>query len=49
MELTNAIKALDAGTVKRFCPYKGDLDWQVECIGARCMKCDKVTGECTRT
>jgi hypothetical protein len=33
----------------KFCPYKGEHEWNIECIGNRCMKYDEVKKICTRS
>jgi hypothetical protein len=48
MESTVNVKTMDEKVIKKFCPYKGEFDWQIECIGARCMKFDVSTSTCTR-
>jgi len=49
MESTENVKVMDVKTTKKFCPYKGEFDWQIECMGPRCMKFDALTSTCTRT
>jgi hypothetical protein len=48
MELTTDVKKIIVSEQKQFCPYKGDMDWQIECIFERCMKYDNKLGICTR-
>jgi hypothetical protein len=46
---TDSAKALEFKEKIKFCPYKGEYDWLIECIGPRCMKYDLEKGTCTRT
>jgi len=48
MDLTENVKTLDVKIVTKFCPYKGEFDWQIECMGERCMKYDTVKMICAR-
>jgi hypothetical protein len=43
------VKVLSKDIKQKFCPYKGEHDWQIECIKERCMKFDEATLKCTRT
>ena len=49
MKDTKNVKTLNSEPLDRYCPYKGELDWQIECLGAKCMKFDVLTSTCTRT
>jgi len=49
MEHLDDIKKIDGGIAVRFCPYRGEMDWHVECIKERCMKFDREKGNCIRT
>ena len=48
MKLTEDVKNLSEETTTKFCPYRGEYDWQIECIEARCMKFDPITKQCGR-
>jgi hypothetical protein len=45
---TDSVKTLKLEEKIKFCPYKGEYDWLVECIGERCMKFDPSVSLCTR-
>jgi hypothetical protein len=49
MELTTDVKKLNAKLKTRFCPYRGEYDWQIECLSERCMKFNAVDGSCGRS
>jgi len=48
MELTTDVKKIELKTERKFCPYRGEMDWQIECIKERCMKYDPIKGLCMR-
>jgi hypothetical protein len=43
------LEELDWKDTVKFCPYKGEYEWLIECTKSRCMKYDSVKNECTRT
>ena len=49
MKHTNDIQTEDPKTTTRYCPYRGSLDWQIACIGIRCMQYNDATATCKRT
>jgi len=46
---TTEVNVLDSKVLTKFCPYKGEYDWLIECTGPRCMKYDPNTNLCSRS